>query len=43
MTNETRERVTELLTSLISFETENPPGNEREAAEFIYDWFREEG
>lgn len=43
MTSETKERVTDLLTSLVSIETENPPGNEQAAAEFICDWFREEG
>ncbi len=43
MTRDTKGRVTRLLTDLVSIQTENPPGNERLAAEFICDWFREEG
>ncbi|WP_066417290.1 M20 family metallopeptidase [Halorubrum aethiopicum] len=33
----------ELARDLVCIPTENPPGNEGPAAEFVYDWFREEG
>ena len=33
----------ELARDLVRIPTENPPGNEGAAAEFVYDWFREEG
>jgi succinyl-diaminopimelate desuccinylase len=33
----------ELARDLVRIPTENPPGNEGRAAEFVYDWFREEG
>lgn len=32
-----------LARDLVRIPTENPPGNEGAAAEFVYDWFREEG
>ena len=31
----------ELISALVQRETENPPGNERECAEYIVDWFAE--
>lgn len=37
------EEITDLLTDLVSIESENPPGNERPAAEFIVDWFENNG
>ncbi|GAA0527346.1 succinyl-diaminopimelate desuccinylase [Halorubrum aquaticum] len=33
----------ELARELVCIPTENPPGNEEAAAEFVYEWFREEG
>ncbi len=33
----------ELARDLVRIPTENPPGNEGAAAEFVYDWFREQG
>lgn len=33
----------ELARDLVRIPTENPPGNEGAAAEFVYDWFREAG
>jgi succinyl-diaminopimelate desuccinylase len=33
----------ELLADLVRIETENPPGNEAECAEFMADWFDERG
>lgn len=35
--------VIELLRDLVRIETENPPGNERECAEYIHTWFDEQG
>jgi succinyl-diaminopimelate desuccinylase len=32
-----------LTSNLVQIETENPPGNERKCAEFICDWFTEQG
>jgi succinyl-diaminopimelate desuccinylase len=40
---DTQERLTELVTALVSRETENPPGNEAAAATFIREWFAERG
>ncbi|GAB3328661.1 M20 family peptidase [Haloplanus rallus] len=33
----------ELVSDLVSIESENPPGNEKPAAEFVANWFEEEG
>lgn len=33
----------ELLAELVQIETENPPGNERPGAEFVYEWFENRG
>jgi succinyl-diaminopimelate desuccinylase len=38
---DTDSEVVNLLQELVCIETENPPGNERECAEFIADWFAE--
>lgn len=37
------ERLIDLVTDLVSTETENPPGNEAAAAEFIHEWFEQQG
>jgi succinyl-diaminopimelate desuccinylase len=37
------EELRELLRALVRIETENPPGNERECAEFVHDWFADRG
>jgi len=40
---EVMREVTDLLGDLIKIKTENPPGNETPAAEFLYNFFSEEG
>ncbi|MFB6170836.1 MAG: M20 family metallopeptidase, partial [Haloarculaceae archaeon] len=40
---EPSEDLAELVSELVSRETENPPGNEEAAAEFVVDWFAERG
>ncbi len=37
------DELTELIQDLVRIETENPPGNEAAAAEYIHDWFRDQG
>ncbi|WP_336360879.1 M20 family metallopeptidase [Haladaptatus sp. ZSTT2] len=37
------DELTELIQDLVRIETENPPGNEAAAAEYIHDWFSEQG
>lgn len=37
------DEITDLLSDLVAIESENPPGNERPAAEFIAEWFESEG
>ncbi|RQG97495.1 M20 family metallopeptidase [Natrarchaeobius oligotrophus] len=41
MTENRRTELEALVTDLVSIETENPPGNERECAEYIRGWFAE--
>lgn len=36
-------RLKEVVTELVSRETENPPGNEAAAATFVHDWFADHG
>lgn len=36
-------RLTTLISDLVRIETENPPGNEKECAEYIVEWFDEHG
>ena len=36
--SQTDDELTELITELVSRETENPPGNERRAAEYVTEW-----
>lgn len=38
----TQEYLTDLIRDLVQIETENPPGNEKECAEFIVDWFSDQ-
>lgn len=40
---EVDERLERLIRELVRIETENPPGNEKPAAEFVVDWFTREG
>jgi len=40
---QTDEELTELISELVSRETENPPGNERRAAEYIHEWLTDRG
>jgi succinyl-diaminopimelate desuccinylase len=40
---DSRSDLVSLLQNLVRIETENPPGNERECAAFIADWFDERG
>lgn len=35
------DRLADLITALVSIESQNPPGNERECAQFIHEWFLE--
>jgi succinyl-diaminopimelate desuccinylase len=35
------ERLADLITALVRIESENPPGNERACAQFIYEWLLE--
>jgi succinyl-diaminopimelate desuccinylase len=37
------DELTALIEQLVSLETENPPGNERRAAEFIHEWLTDRG
>ncbi len=37
------DELTELIQDLVRIETENPPGNEAAAAEYIHEWFRDQG
>jgi succinyl-diaminopimelate desuccinylase len=43
MTGAESPAVAELLSDLVSIETENPPGNERPCAEYVVEWFRTRG
>jgi succinyl-diaminopimelate desuccinylase len=43
MASEVDDRLTDLVTDLVAIETENPPGNEAAAAEFVHDWFERRG
>lgn len=43
MTKDINEDLTEVITELVSRETENPPGNETTAAKFIKSWLEERG
>jgi succinyl-diaminopimelate desuccinylase len=43
MTDDINENLTEVITELVSRETENPPGNEATVAEFVESWLEERG
>lgn len=43
MTESIDEELSEVITELVSCETENPPGNEASAAKFITSWFESRG
>jgi len=42
-TEDWTEELTGLVQKLVSIETENPPGNERECSEYVVEWFTERG
>jgi succinyl-diaminopimelate desuccinylase len=37
------EELTDIISGLVSRETENPPGNERRAAEYVHEWLTDRG
>lgn len=41
MTSTGRDELETLIAELVAIETENPPGNEAECAEYIHEWFAE--
>lgn len=42
-TNEPLDEIADLAGNLVRIPTENPPGDERPCAEFVVDWFEEQG
>ena len=37
------DELTDIIHEIVSRETENPPGNERRAAEYVHEWLTDRG